>query len=145
MTNPHNKDLEDYLTNLVKDVEREKLAGQDINMFRARLDDYFSDIKGDIMEYKRYLNTHNVEPNWRQTRRSPLTFKKTGRFSVIVYAYFDTHLHIDEGFKEFFSPMEIAFMGDSGLYVASGPIKDDKLFVQYETVYLPEAVIQKRE
>lgn len=143
MTNPHDKDLEDYLTNLVKDVEREKLAGQDINMFRTSLDDYFSNIKGNIMEYKRYLNISNVKPNWRQTRRSPLTFKKTGSFSVLVYAYFDTYLHMDEGFKEFFPPMEIAFVDDNGLYVASGPVKDDKLFVQYETVYLPEAATQK--
>lgn len=143
MTDSLDKDLEDYLTNLVKDIEREKLAGQDINMFKTRLEDYFSNIKGNIMEYKRCLNTYNVEPNWRQTRRSPLTFKKTDSFSVLVYAYFDTYLHMDEGFKEFFSPMEIAFLDDSGLYVASGPVKDDKLFVHYETLYLPEAAIQK--
>ena len=37
----------------------------------------------------------------------------------------------------------LAFVDDSGLYVASGPVKDDKLFVQYETLYLPEAVMQK--
>ncbi len=142
MTNPHDQNLEDYLSNLIKDVEREKLAGQDINMFKAKLDDYFSNIKGNIMEYKRCLNTSDVEPDWRQTERSPLTFKKIGSFSVLVYAYFDTQLRTDEGFKHFVVPMEFAFVDDSGLYVASGQVKDDKLFVQYETVYLPDQSMQ---
>lgn len=128
-----------YLNGLIQD--RKILTLDEIGVERGMglLEDHFSQIKGDIVEFERDVSPLNFLKNWKVSDRSPLS---KGRVELMesdstMYLIFDTHSH-SGGFKYFNPNTQFAFLEDSFYIGLVRKVDNNKVKIYHENLYVPQ-------